>query len=131
MSIILFLYLLFSVLSIIPLWNFENSAFDLLSESNTYTYEIYSKIVSGSTIKLNKIITKNEDSISEQNIIYVDSFYMETSWEDIESVYEISHKLYFCPKGKNHLNIFNNDSFSEMKSDEFSFTGDWELICYY
>ena len=66
----------------------------------------------GPSDKLEKTITKNGESISEQNIIYVDSFQMETSWEDIESVYEINHKIYVCPKGKNHLNAFNNDSFT-------------------
>ena len=131
MPIILFLLLLFSVISVIPLWTFENSAFDLLSDTNTHTYEIYSIIESGSTIKLEKTITKNEGSISEKNIIYVDSFQMETNWEGIESVYKLSDKIYICPKGKNHMNVFNNDGFTEMKSNDFTFTGDWELICYY
>ena len=134
---LLFYFLILNLLKtaflIIPLWNFESSTYDLLSSSssNSITYEIYSKNDGGINIKIEKTISRNEDTITEKNIIYIGGYNAETSWEDIESVYYIDRIIYICPKGKNHMNKFESNTFTEIKSSSFSYDEDWELQCYY
>ena len=129
------LYILFfkliSVFSIVPLWNFENSSFNLLSNSNTHTYVICERENYNMRIKLEKTITKGT-TISETNRIYIDGEDRgETDWEDIESFYNINNKKYICPKGKYFMHIDTGNSFKEMRPKDFTNEGDWELQCYY
>ena len=129
------LYILFfkliSVFSIVPLWNFKNSAINLLSNSDTYTYVICDRESYNMKIKLEKTITKGT-TISETNRIYIDEKDRgETNWEDIESFYKINNIKYICPKGKYFMYIDSDDSFKEMIPKDFTDEGDWELKCYY
>ena len=125
------LFKLISVFSIVPLWNFQNSAIDLLSDSNTYTYVIFDRESYNMRIKLEKTITKGT-TISEKNMIYIDGKDRgETNWEDIESFYNINEKKYICPKGKYFMYYDTGDSFKEMIPTGFKDEGDWELQCYY
>ena len=129
------LYILFfkliSVFSIVPLWNFKNSAINLLSNSDTYTYVICDRESYNMKIKLEKTITKGT-TISETNRIYIDEKDRgETNWEDIESFYKINNIKYICPKGKYFMYIDSDDSFKEMIPNDFKDEGDWELKCYY
>ena len=129
------LYILFfkliSVFSIVPLWNFKNSAINLLSNSDTYTYVICDRESYNMKIKLEKTITKGT-TISETNRIYIDEKDRgETNWEDIESFYKINNIKYICPKGKYFMYIDSDDSFKEMIPNDFTDEGDWELKCYY
>ena len=130
---ILLFKLLISVLSIVPLWNFENSAIDLLSNTNTYTYTICEKEMYDMKIKLEKTIKKGE-IITETNKIYINGQDRgETEWEDIESFYNIQNinKKYICPKGKHFMYIDTGTSFEEVIPKDFKNEGDWELQCYY
>ena len=129
------LYILFfkliSVFSIVPLWNFKNSAINLLSNSDIYTYVICDRESYNMKIKLEKTITKGT-TISETNRIYIDEKDRgETNWEDIESFYKINNIKYICPKGKYFMYIDSDDSFKEMIPNDFKDEGDWELKCYY
>ena len=129
------LYILFfkliSVFSIVPLWNFKNSAINLLSNSDTHTYIICDRENYNMRIKLEKTITKGT-KISETNRIYIDGKDRgETNWEDIESFYNINNIKYICPKGKNFMYIDTGDSFKEMIPNDFTDEGDWEMKCYY
>lgn len=129
------LYILFfkliSVFSIVPLWNFKNSAINLLSNSDIYTYVICDRESYNMKIKLEKTITKGT-TISETNRIYIDEKDRgETNWEDIESFYKINNIKYICPKGKYFMYIDSDDSFKEMIPKDFTDEGDWELKCYY
>ena len=129
------LYILFfkliSVFSIVPLWNFKNSAINLLSNSDTHTYIICDRENYNMRIKLEKTITKGT-KISETNRIYIDGKDRgETNWEDIESFYNINNAKYICPKGKYFMYIDTGESFKEMIPNDFTDEGDWELKCYY
>ena len=129
------LYILFfkliSVFSIVPLWNFKNSAINLLSNFDTHTYIICDRENYNMRIKLEKTISKNT-KISETNRIYIDGKDRgETIWEDIESFYNINNIKYICPKGKYFMYIDTGDSFKEMIPNDFTDEGDWELKCYY
>ena len=91
----LFIY----VYTVIPLWNFESSTFDLLLDNLNHSYTIYSGSICNTNIELKKIISKNQDSISENNYIIINGKTLETDWEDIESIYCISDTIYMS-KGK-------------------------------
>ena len=130
----LFIFKLFIyVYTVIPLWNFESSNFDLLSENLNHSYTIYrGSACNTNNIELKKIISKNQNSISENNYIIINDKILETNWEDIESIYCISDIIYICPKGKNHMNKYNeiNYNFNEIIPNGFSYDEDWELQCY-
>ena len=130
----LFIFKLFIyVYTVIPLWNFESSTFDLLSENLNHSYTIYrGSACNTNNIELKKIISKNQNSISENNYIIINDKILETNWEDIESIYCISDIIYICPKGKNHMNKYNeiNYNFNEIIPNGFSYDEDWELQCY-
>ena len=67
---LLFFNYLVSVFSISPLWNFENTVIDLLSENEEHKYYIYYNVIDSITIKIEKTISKTGDSITETNTIY-------------------------------------------------------------
>ena len=129
---LLILNYLVLVFSIIPLWNFENTAIDLLSENEEHKYYTYYNVIDSITIKLEKTISKSGVSITETNTIYIgDDSGIQVNWEHIESIYHISNIIYICPQGKYHLNKYENGGFTEMKSNSFSYEEDWELLCYH
>ena len=129
--LIVIVFLFLSVFSIIPLWNFENTAINLLSQSNTHTYLLYLNTIGEILIKLEKTITKNEDCITEINTLYIGNDEIQTDWDKIESIYSINNNIYICPQGKNHMNKYENGDFIEMKPDSFSYEENWELLCYH
>ena len=134
MAKIIFILSIFNLLilvsAIIPLWNFEASTIDLLSQSNSYSYEICSKNAGSKNIRITKTITKSNNIITEENTLYIGETSFQTNWEDIESGYEYGSNIYICPKGKNHMNLYNNNGFTELIPNGFSYDEDWELICY-
>ena len=134
MAKIIFILSIFNLLilvsAIIPLWNFEASTIDLLSQSNSYSYEICSKNAGSKNIRITKTITKSNNIITEENTLYIGETSFQTNWEDIESGYEYGSNIYICPKGKNHMNLYNSNRFTELIPDGFSYDEDWELICY-
>ena len=122
-----------NIFCVIPLWNFEASTKNLLSESNSYTYTIYTgSACETNNIQLKKTIIKNGNSISETNSIIINGYTHTTTWEDIESVYCVnSQYIYICPKGKNHMNLYKDNQFYEIKAVGVSDSDNWELQCYY
>ena len=123
---------LITIFSIIPLWNFENTAINLLSDGNEYKYLTYLSIIDSTIIKVEKTILKIGDSITETNTIYIgDDDGIQIDWESLESIYHINDIIYICPQGKNHLNKYENGGFTEMIPDYFSYEEDWELLCYH
>ena len=127
--IYLFIIKLKTIISIIPLWNFTSSTIDLLSTENSYTYTIYTKTLDSINIKLQKTISKSENSITEQNSIFIGSYENIVEWDDIESSYIYNGNIYICPRGKFHVYKFNTNLF-ELKPPSFSYSGDWDLKCY-
>ena len=124
--------LLIPILSIVPLWNFDDSTIDLLSESNSYNYQVYSNTVDGINMNLVKTITRNGNEITETNKIYIgNSFSQNVNWDDIDSSYHISGSVYICPKGKFHMNKLEGNDLIEIKPSDFSYDKDWDLKCYY
>ena len=129
---------LYPVFSVIPLWNFDSSANNLLSDSNSITYKIYSKccICDSKTVELTKTISKNDNVIREVNTLSIRDnalssvFSQVVEWEDIESIYCIHDFNYICPKGSFHMNLFKNNNLYSYYPDGFSSATEWELQCY-
>ena len=138
---------LFSIINIsfliIPLWNLKKSSIDLLSEESSANFTIYNMKKNASQVILIKNIFRNENNITEQNyikIVDIDNNTINeqvTDWEDIERFYNISlinneKELIICPKGKNFINRYFNNTFSEMIPENFDNNDNgWELICYF
>ena len=120
------------IFCVIPLWNFEASTINLLSNENSHTYTIYTgSACASNNILLEKTITKSGNSITEKNYITVSGYKTETNWEGIESVYCISNQIYICPKGKFHMNKYEESNFYPYTPNGFSYNDDWDLQCYY
>ena len=129
---ILILHLIHLIFTMVPTWKFENTAIDLLSNSNEYSYDICKRDMYELTLRLQKTFTRNEGKITQKNILYLDDTKIgEVPWEDIESFYKIYNVPFICPKGKNFLNIYKDKKFTEIIPNDFSSSEDWELLCYY
>ena len=59
-TLYIFLILLASCFSTIPLWNFKNTVTDLLSSSNAYNITLYENLYDSKTYKIIKNIVKVE-----------------------------------------------------------------------
>ena len=134
---ILILELLISTFSLIPNWDLKKSAINLLTSSNNYidTFEVNRKNYANLEVVLNRIITKKDTNSSPtiENIIYFDfKDGIKVDWENIESVYRLHERVYICPTGKHHMQLYekNNNGFKDIKPAELQLD-DWELKCYY
>ena len=129
--LILVLQLKIAVFSIVPTWNFENSAINLFSGSNVHSYAICDRYMYSMSLKLQKTFAKEGNNIKQKNILYINNNEIgEVFWEDIESFYNISNTYYICPKGKEILTIYNStqQNFTELWPDDFNIEGDnWDL----
>ena len=126
--IFLFINLLNSIISIVPIWNFYDSAIDLLS-NNDKTHEFFTY---GENCKIKKIIKKDTDgSIKyEKYLYYNENQQGNVNYENgnyFDSTVFSSDKL-ICPRGKFHPH--NLLSGVDIKNDEFIENGDWDLKCF-
>ena len=127
----IFLILLQTNFSVVPLWNFKNTTIDLLELSNPYIYTITDRSMNDMRIKLEKIISKEDNMIIHENILYIDEEKVgKVDWEDIDSFYNINNTKYICPKGQNYMYIYNNSGLIEFRLN-YGIYQEWELKCYY
>ena len=120
--LIFYFELLISTFSIIPLWNFESSTIDLLSESNIYNYTLLTTYAN-CLFTFKKSIIKEGNSITERNYIVIDNnIEIPTEWEDIDTVFSIDDFIIICPKGSYHMNKYENGEFIPYIPDDFSDT---------
>lgn len=128
-SLFLFELLLFTYAQI-PIWNFEKSSIDLLSENpNFYKYTIFSSDTD--KIYLTKELNKTTENIDQQNYITLNDKSFTTRWENILDYYNLENKLYFCPSGNNYLSYYSDNEIKEMIHSDNNITQEWDLICYY
>ena len=147
-SFILIIKFIKITITIVPVWDFNNSVIDLFSEKNSYEYTIYSNSYGDNNptnVELKKQISRNNGVVIEKNILKINdndnNYEKETDWEDIESIYTYNYVtdqnnqekiLFICPKGKNHLNEFEGKTkgLEEITPKGFAYNGTWELKCY-
>ena len=128
---LIFFYLILYIKTEIEVWKFENSSINLLS-SESYRYVIYDESKNGYRLKLEKLLSKNNEEITQKNYLQINNDNaLEVPWEDIYNYYHIGNKLYICPKGSNYLTIYSNNNIEPKIYPENGITGNWELTCYY
>jgi len=119
------------IYSIVPLWNFENTAIKL---DLPFSYEFTKKDSYGNSLTLKKTIGISENNIIQRNTININNKLKinDAEWENIESFYKYGEDYYYiCPKGKYNMYKCNNNNniCEEIKSTQ-KFDKEWELKCY-
>ena len=135
MNTILYFFIFFNLIlyikTEIEIWKFENSSINLLF-SEPYRYVVYDESKNGYRLKLEKILSKNNEEITQKNYLQINNDNaLEVPWEDIYNYYPIDNKLYICPKGSNYLSIYSNNTIEPKIYPENGIAGNWELSCYY
>ena len=135
MKYFLILILLFSIakytLEDNQIWNFGNSAIDLLT-SDSSKYIIYDQTKKGIHIKLEKYITKESNRVIDKNYIQINNDERkEVEWEDINDFYPIKGGIYICPKGKNFLSFYSKNIIETKIIPDNGVGEKWDLTCYY
>ena len=132
------IFILLSILGIkkifllTPIWDLKTTADDLLLNKDSTTILLseggHKSVVDGNTLILEKQITRKDNKLTQKNYYKIDNFEKkETSWEDIESFYQI--RAYFiCPKGSYYLTQYIDGVLHILKPLDIS--GNWELLCY-
>ena len=104
--ILTFIYFIFSFrysFEIIPNWNLDSSAVQLIPSSGVISYPILYRDMYGMRAKLTKVITLFDNKITQNNYLSVnDGTGFEVNFENIESFYHLNGIDIICPKGKYH-----------------------------
>ena len=126
-----------SIISIIPKWNLENFAKDLLAESNPYTYTIADREMYDLLAHLEKTITKEGSTITHKNKLVIkntdannrnEKTCENVNFENIESFYKLDKRL-LCALGKHHPIDLDN-SCTEITNSNINSEKEWDLKCY-
>ena len=128
-SFILFIGLITFIFTQVPVWDLSNSAINLLENSTSFNYKIYSN--TNPSLNLTKEIRKINDEISQQNYVEFKDNILNTTWEGIQQVYEIDGTTYVCPTGNSHLSEYDSNGFKELIEEEFKNEKDWDFTCNY
>ena len=127
---LIFLNIIISSISVLPIWNFKNSTINLLT-SDSYNYEILDRVMYDLKAKLIKYITRDTSGkITHSNKLFIDDVDKGTvSFENIESFYKKDENVkYICPYGKFHP--INAKDMSTITNTNFENTNNWNLKCY-
>ena len=131
----LFLTIFNTSIEVVPLFNFQSFAFDLLDNENSFTYTKYSNDLYGIKIQLNRTIYKEDGEIKIKNKLYLENeYYGITKYDDIESYYKNGNNNYLvCPKGKHHIYLYykGNKTNINIIPNGFPNIDNWDLMCYY
>ena len=127
---ILFFGLITHIFSQIPVWDFKESAIDLLSNNSIfYEYVLFEN--KQENFKLIKEINKTNEEINQKNYVQLSENKIITNWEGIQEIYNEHQKIYVCPSGKNYLSYYSGDKFEELNHSEKNGSSHWDLTCYY
>ena len=115
-----------------PIWNLKTTSDDLLLNKDSVTILLseggWKSVVNDNTLVLEKQIKRINNKITQKNYYKIDNFEKkETSWEDIESFYQIL-AYFICPKGSHYLTQYIDGVLHELKPLDIS--GEWELLCF-
>ena len=140
MKTILNYFLFFQIINIsiqvVPLWNFESSAFNLFANEDHHKYnKIDNFKLYEVTIRLEREILKENENIIVRNTLFLNNEnFGITDYDDVESFYQNNKKNYLiCPKGKFHMHIYDKNTKKPkiVKPDNFPDVDDWNLMCFY
>ena len=128
LSFILSFGLIAFIFSQVPAWNLSNSAINILENSTSFNYTIFSN--TNPKLNLIKEIRKINDDIIQQNYIEFKEKILNTTWEGIHQVYIIDNIIYVCPTGKSYLSEYENNGFKEIYESEQG-SQEWDFSCDY
>lgn len=136
-------YILFSCIIkktflIVPIWNFESSAIDLLKDKGKHEYNSVDRLLFND-FKITRFLSYDKGDLIVENLLYMEGrFVGKVNYGDIESAYIYTgynniKKYYVCPKGKYHVHVYeiDNNNAYEIKNGNFPENEDWDLHCYY
>ena len=137
---ILLLNFIVSVITIVPLWDLNNSAFKKYGDQASF--EIIDTTIDGELyFRFTKKYNKNKNTFKNTNIleIYQINKYKEeilltkeVDFEGINLVIRNNSLYYVCPKGKNHLYILReNGSLEKFNPGNIMNNVNWDLKCYF
>ena len=124
-NIFLFINFFNSIFSVVPTWNFYNSAIDLLNSGRTHDYS-----VNKDNWEIKKSILKEDNSIKyEKYLYYVGSYKGEFDFENLDHYYTsiLGASNLVCPRGKYHPYDIDNKL---NKTNNFEERRDWDLKCF-
>ena len=134
--ILLFINSLLISICVVQNWNFQNSAIDLLSESDTASISVtvIDEIANNLHVKLYKYLAKENGSVVYKkyltvNYNNVELFNDEVDFDKIESYHRFGTDNIICPQGKYHPIYYTNTGYTIANIDSFIDNGDWELKC--
>lgn len=132
----LFLQIINISFQVVPLWNFESSAFNLFINEDKYKYNVIDDFkLYDVTLRLEREIFKNNGNINITNTLFLNNEnFGETDYDDVESFYQNDKKNYIiCPKGAFHIYIYNIETKKPriVIPNNFEVLGDWDLMCFY
>ena len=114
---------------IIPNWNLDSSAVELIPSSGSISYPVVYRIMYNMKVSLTKTITLSDNTITQKNYLSInDGTGFEVNFENIESFYHLNGIDIICPKGKYHPYDATNKRY--FQPSNFEIKGDWDLKCY-
>ena len=127
--LLIFTYLIFYSIGVLPNWNIEKSSINLLT-SDSYNYIITHRVMYDLEAKLEKyIIRLDNGTITHYNQLYINGVYKgKVSFENIETFYLINGRKLLCPMGKFHP--INLDNMEEIENNDFDGSKNWDLKCF-
>ena len=124
-----FMILLSYSLEIIPNWNLNSSAVNLLPTSGSVTYTVVDRDMYAMKVKLIKTITKSGETITITNSLSInEGISFNVDFDNIESFYHLNGIDIVCPKGKYHPYDATNKKY--LQPTNFEIKGNWDLKCY-
>ena len=143
---LIFIFALLNLISfsncVIQNWNFDNSAIDLLSASDTATLSIrvIEETIDSLYVKLYKYLAKTSEGVVYKNYLTISyddiPIYdvLEVDYDNIESFHRFDGGIIICPKGKFHPIYYyisdGSPGYSSPGPSGFTENGDWELKCF-
>ena len=136
--ILLFLNSILISICVVHNWNFDESAINLLSESDSVSIKVIdeTKTIDKDKlrVKLYKYIAKENGEVVYRKYLNVDYndvnlFNGEVPFDKIESFHRFGTDNIICPQGKFHPIFYTETDYYSLNLTSFTDNGDWELKC--
>ena len=136
-NLIFILLLLNSILisiCVVHNWNFDESAINLLSESDSVSIKVIDETTNKLRVKLYKYIARENGEVVYRKYLNVDYndvnlFNGEVPFDKIESFHRFGTDNIICPQGKFHPIFYTETDHYSLNLTSFTDNGDWELKC--
>ena len=136
---LLFLNFIASVITIVPIWDFNKS---VIKHSDKSSFKVIDKTIDGDLyFRLKKNFKKEKNSFKKTNILELYQYIQyredilltkEVDFEGIDLAIMGNSSYYVCPKGKFHLYIYKKDgSFEKFNPGNIMNNFNWDLKCYF